>query len=125
TTSSCTASLERSESAKNRPNPPVSWRAMGRAIRIGQLGCGIVGSAVLRMLARNATDIEQRLGASIEVVAVAVRHLAKERDVPPGTEALYTTDPHEIVGHPDDLVRVGRGDRGDRASQAPAARSDQ
>src|SRR5439155_1094576 len=78
---------------------------MGRAIRIGQLGCGIVGSAVLRMLARNATDIEQRLGASIEVVAVAVRHLAKERDVPPGTEALYTTDPHEIVGHPDvDIV---------------------
>src|SRR5205823_8468604 len=74
---------------------------MGRAIRIGQLGCGIVGSAVLRMLARNATDIEQRLGASIEVVSVAVRHLTKERDVPPGTETLYTTDPHEVVGHPD------------------------
>src|SRR5690242_1695814 len=81
-----------SETVRNRPNPPVSWRAMGRAIRIGQLGCGIVGSAVLRMLARNASDIEQRLGASIEVVSVAVRHLNKERDVPPGTEALYTTD---------------------------------
>src|SRR5438309_4378979 len=78
---------------------------MGRAIRIGQLGCGIVGSAVLRILARNASDIEQRLGASIEVVTVAVRHLAKERDVPEGTEALYTTDPHEVVGHPDvDIV---------------------
>jgi homoserine dehydrogenase len=78
---------------------------MGRAIRIGQLGCGIVGSAVLRMLSRNATEIEQRLGASVEVVSVAVRHLAKERDVPEGTEALYTTDPHEVVNHPDvDIV---------------------
>src|SRR5918911_46721 len=41
---------------------------MGRVIRVGQLGCGIVGSATLRMLAQNAGDIEQRVGASIEVV---------------------------------------------------------
>ena len=74
---------------------------MGRAIRIGQLGCGIVGSATLRMLHANASDIEERCGATLEVVAVAVRSLAKERDVPPGTEALLTTDPHEVVRHPD------------------------
>src|SRR5688572_14101165 len=78
---------------------------MGRAIRIGQLGCGIVGSATLRMLARNASDIEQRIGAEIEVVAVAVRSLTKERDVPEGTRSLFTTDPHEVVRHPDvDIV---------------------
>jgi homoserine dehydrogenase len=83
---------------------------MGRAIRIGQLGCGIVGSAVLRMLARNSADIEQRLGATIEVVQVAVRNLAKERDVPDGTAALYTTDPHEVVRHPDvDIVVEAMG----------------
>jgi homoserine dehydrogenase len=76
-----------------------------RVIRIGQLGCGIVGSAVLRMLADDAFDIEQRVGARLEVVKIAVRSPAKERDVPPGTERLYTTDPHEVVRDPSvDLV---------------------
>lgn len=74
---------------------------MGRVIRIGQLGCGIVGSATLRMLARNAADIEQRIGAAIEVVTVAVRDTGKQRDVPEGTSSLYTTDAHEVVRHPD------------------------
>lgn len=74
---------------------------MGRVIRIGQLGCGIVGSATLRMLARNAADIEARIGASIEPVIVAVRNAAKERDIPKGVEELYTTDAHEVVRHPD------------------------
>jgi len=78
---------------------------MARAIRIGQLGCGIVGSAVLRMLHANAAHIERRLGAPIEVVTVAVRNRAKERDVPDGTEALLTTEPHEVVNHPEvDIV---------------------
>lgn len=74
---------------------------MGRVIRIGQLGCGIVGSAALRMLARNAYDIEQRIGASLEVVSIAVRNLGKERDVPEGTASLFTTDPHDVVRNPD------------------------
>jgi homoserine dehydrogenase len=78
---------------------------MSRKIRIGTLGCGIVGSATLRMLARNAADIQERIGAQIEVVQVAVRNLNKERDVPPGVELLYTTDPHEVVTNPDvDIV---------------------
>jgi homoserine dehydrogenase len=78
---------------------------MGRAIRIGQLGCGIVGSAVLRMLHANASHIERRLGVPIEVVTVAVRNLSKERDVPEGTDALLTTEPHAVVNHPEvDIV---------------------
>jgi homoserine dehydrogenase len=72
-----------------------------RVIRIGQLGCGIVGSAVLRMLHRNADDIAARIGARLEVISVAVRNPAKERDVPAGTEKLITTDPHEIAVDPD------------------------
>jgi len=76
-----------------------------RVIRIGQLGCGIVGSAVLRILAANAEQIEQRIGAKIDVVQVAVRSLGKERDVPGGTDALLTTDAHEVVQNPDvDIV---------------------
>jgi homoserine dehydrogenase len=83
---------------------------MGRAIRIGQLGCGIVGSAVLRMLADNAVDIEARVGATIEVVKVAVRNLGKERDIPAEMRDLLTDDPHEVVGHPDvDIIVEAMG----------------
>ncbi len=74
---------------------------MSRVIRIGQLGCGIVGSAVLRILARNGGEIERRMGAKLDVVQVAVRSLGKERDVPDGTDAVLTTDPHAVVTNPD------------------------
>jgi homoserine dehydrogenase len=87
--------------AAGRSATAIIGALMGRVIRIGQLGCGIVGSATLRMLATNAADIEARIGAQIEPVAIAVRNIGKERDVPAGTEALYTTDPHEVVRHPD------------------------
>jgi homoserine dehydrogenase len=84
---------------------------MSEVIRIGQLGCGIVGSAVLRILAANGAQIEQRVGTKLEVVAVAVRNLAKERDVPPGTAELLTTDPREVVTNPavDIVVEVMGG----------------
>jgi len=78
---------------------------MARTIRIGQLGCGIVGSAVLRMLDANAGEIKARVGATIEPVKVAVRNLAKERDVPPGITDLLTSEASEVVSHPDvDIV---------------------
>lgn len=76
-----------------------------RVIRVGQLGCGIVGSAVLRMLESNASDISQRVGARIEVTRVAVRNVSKERDVPAGTGQKITTDAHGLVVDPDiDLI---------------------
>ncbi|MGH2793132.1 MAG: homoserine dehydrogenase, partial [Actinomycetota bacterium] len=76
-----------------------------RTIRIGQLGCGIVGSAVLRVLDAHASDIEERIGARLEIAKVAVRNLGKERDIPPGMMSLLTTDPHEVTGDPSiDLV---------------------
>lgn len=82
-----------------------------RTLRIGQLGCGIVGSAVLRMLARNADEITRRVGARLEVARVAVRNLAKERDIPQATRALLTTSAHEVVSDPgiDIVVEVMGG----------------
>jgi len=74
-------------------------------IRVGQLGCGIVGSAVLRLLDRNSADIAHRVGARIEVAKIAVRNLSKERDIPGSMADLLTTDPHEVVADPGvDLV---------------------
>ena len=80
-------------------------------LRIGQLGCGIVGSAVLRLLDRNATDITHRVGARLEVAKIAVRNLSKERDIPGEMASLLTTDPHEVVADPsiDVVVEVMGG----------------
>jgi homoserine dehydrogenase len=82
-----------------------------KTLRIGQLGCGIVGSAVLRLLDHNAFDIAQRVGANLEVARIAVRNLSKERDIPEGMTSHLTTDPHEVVADPavDIVVEVMGG----------------
>jgi homoserine dehydrogenase len=77
---------------------------MGDVVRIGLLGCGNVGGAVIRMLAENGEEIARRAGASIEVTRVAVRDLLKHRDVS-GSEGLFTDDPGAVVRDPDiDIV---------------------
>ena len=76
---------------------------MGEEIGIGLLGCGIVGSAVTRILAANADEITERSGAHLTVKRVAVRSLAKERDVPVSRD-LFTNEPNEVVDDPD--VRI-------------------
>jgi homoserine dehydrogenase len=69
-------------------------------IGIGMLGCGIVGSAVARILDAHAEEITERARVRLEVRKVAVRNLAKERDVPLARE-LFTNDPVEVVRHPE------------------------
>ena len=55
------------------------------------LGCGSVGSQVVRLLLEQAGDLAARVGAPVELVGVAVRRLdaAREVEVPDG---LLTTD---------------------------------
>ena len=55
------------------------------------LGCGSVGSQVVRLLTEQADDLAARVGARVELVGVAVRRLdaPREVDVPAG---LLTTD---------------------------------
>jgi homoserine dehydrogenase len=75
------------------------------SIKIGQLGCGIVGSAAVRMLHANADDIARKLGVNIGYHSIAVRNIGKERDIPPEFEPLLTTDPAAIVADPEvDLI---------------------
>jgi homoserine dehydrogenase len=68
-------------------------------VRVGLLGCGHVGSALVRLIDDHAALLESRAGAKIEVARVAVRNLAKERDVPlePGR---FTHDAEEVVADP-------------------------
>jgi homoserine dehydrogenase len=71
-----------------------------RTIRIGMLGCGTVGSAVVRMLAEHGDDIAMRAGVRLAVTRVAVRDADRARDVPLPRD-VFTTDPASIVADPD------------------------
>ena len=78
---------------------------MAEVIGVGLLGCGIVGSAVTRILEAHGAEISERIGASIEVKKVAVRNLGKERDVPVPKE-LFTAEPAEVVADPDIQILI-------------------
>src|SRR5436305_14653373 len=62
--------------------PGGSIRPMTDTVRVGLLGCGNVGAAVARMVHDHAEDIALRSGIRLEVTRIAVRDLARERDVP-------------------------------------------
>jgi homoserine dehydrogenase len=73
-------------------------------VRVGLLGCGHVGAPLVRLIEDNADLIEQRAGVHLEVSRVAVRNLARERDVPlPASR--FTNDAEAVVADPDvDIV---------------------
>ncbi len=69
-------------------------------VRIGLLGCGNVGGALVAILQRDAATIAARTGVRLEVTRVAVRSVAKERSVviPDG---VLTHDAAAVVADPD------------------------
>jgi homoserine dehydrogenase len=73
-------------------------------VRVGLLGCGHVGASLVRLLEENADLIRQRAGVHLEVARVAVRDLARERDVPLPANR-FTQDGEGVVTDPDiDIV---------------------
>jgi homoserine dehydrogenase len=75
---------------------------MSDALRVALLGCGVVGSQVVRLLAEQADDLAARIGVPLELAGVAVRRPAKHPDVPAD---LLTTDAEALVARDDvDLV---------------------
>jgi homoserine dehydrogenase len=75
---------------------------MSDALKVALLGCGTVGSAVLRLLSEQSDDLAARIGRRVEVVGVAVRRPDRHPEVPAD---LLTTDAHALVTRPDvDLV---------------------
>jgi len=65
-------------------------------VRVGLLGCGNVGGELARLLLADRKGIAERTGLDLELAAVAVRSVAKERDVP-GVESFLTADAGEVV----------------------------
>ena len=77
---------------------------MGQSIRVGLLGCGVVGSATAQTLLSGDPDLTARAGRPIELRRVAVQTLSKARGVELAPEVL-TTDPWQVVSAPDiDIV---------------------
>jgi homoserine dehydrogenase len=71
-------------------------------LKVALLGCGTVGSAVLRLISEQADDLTARVGRPVEVAGIAVRRPAHHPDVPAD---LLTTDAHALVTRDDvDLV---------------------
>ena len=69
-----------------------------KPIRVALLGCGTVGTEVVRLLTDQAEDLTQRVGAPVELAGIAVRRPNKHREVP---EHLLTTDAAALVASDD------------------------
>ena len=78
--------------------------ARGDVLRVAVLGCGSVGSQVVRLLEEQAHDLAARVGAPVELAGVAVRRPEAPREVDVPAE-LITTDATALVTRDDvDLV---------------------
>ena len=67
-------------------------------MKVALLGCGTVGSQVVRLLAEQAGDLAARVGEPLELAGIAVRRPARHPDVPAD---LLTTDAGALVERPD------------------------
>ena len=73
-------------------------------LRVALLGCGTVGTEVVRLLDRHSADLAARVGAPLELAGVAVRRPQRVRDLPVDP-ALFTDDAAGLVARHDvDLV---------------------
>ena len=76
-------------------------------VRVGVLGCGNVGGPLVRLIGQRCDSILARTGLRLEVVRVAVRSLARERDVVLA-EGVLTRDTAAVVdaGDVDVVIEV-------------------
>ncbi|WP_281284557.1 homoserine dehydrogenase [Nonomuraea diastatica] len=75
-----------------------------KPLKVALLGCGVVGTQVIRLMHEQAGDLAARIGAPLELAGVAVRRLGRKRDVAVGPE-LLTTDAEALVTRADvDIV---------------------
>ena len=74
-----------------------------KTLKVGMLGCGVVGSQIALQLLANKSDLASRSGANLELVRVAVKNVNTKRD---GIKSeLLTNDGASIVNDPDiDLI---------------------
>lgn len=76
-------------------------------VRIGVLGCGNVGAALVQLIERQSAVITERTGITLEVASVAVRNVSRDREVTLA-EGVLTRDAFAVVNDPniDVIVEV-------------------
>ena len=79
---------------------------MSGTIKVGLLGCGTVGTGVLRILSENRSDIVARLGTDIEVTRILVKDLERERDPAIPRHRLTTELADVLASEPEVVVEV-------------------
>jgi homoserine dehydrogenase len=84
----------------------VAGEESKQALRVALLGCGVVGSAVARLLTDNAADLCARVGVPLELVGIAVRRGGRDRSEAGVDERLFTTDAEELVTRADIVLEV-------------------
>jgi homoserine dehydrogenase len=74
-----------------------------KTLKVGMLGCGVVGSQIARLLIENKSDLTSRAGANLELVKVAVKNINTKRE---GISSnLLTDDAKSVVNDPEiDLI---------------------
>ena len=84
--------------------PPLHARpTTARTVRLALAGCGVVGSELVRLLARYGSPIQQQYGVRFELARVLVRDAEKQRDVDTPRH-LFTTDVDSFLDTPADVV---------------------
>ena len=69
-------------------------------VRVGLLGCGVVGGSLVGLIESRGDDIAERTGLRLEIGPVAVRSLDKPRSVDL-SEDHFTTDAAAVVEDPE------------------------
>ena len=71
-----------------------------RQVRVGLLGCGNVGGALVPLVRAQRDAIAARTGLELMVTSVAVRNISRDRGVDLG-DANLTNDAMAVVSDPD------------------------
>jgi homoserine dehydrogenase len=73
----------------------------GREIGVALLGCGVVGSSVVRLLDRHADELAARVGARLVLRGIGVRRPGRSRGDLPAAPELFTADVPTLVSRSD------------------------
>ena len=74
---------------------------MGGALRVALLGCGTVGSEVVRLFTKQSGDLAARVGRPLELAGIAVRRPGRARGNLGVDPALFTDDAEGLASRQD------------------------
>ena len=73
-----------------------------KVVRIGMLGCGVVGASVARLLLADSAELSTRAGVKMELSRIAVRTIKEHEGI---NAKLFTNDPFSVINDPEiDLI---------------------